>query len=143
MTFNTLKNDAATDAIMQSYEGVLTNEFTRFEVQLIAKYNGISFDYGITSRDTLISMMKERRLPIPDNETMQTYIKMHREEVRKNAKVKPAKVKKDATVKTKTKTKTSDKDKTDVVAEVDYKAMPRKELVQAGLKKGLKMVVRH
>ena len=143
-TFNTLQDDKATAIQKKTYENIMTNEFSRFEVQRIAKYNNISFDYGVTSRDSLIKMMRERNLPIPDDETMKTYIRMHREEVNSGeAATKPAKDTKTPSAKEKPAKPAKDA-KTPSAKEKPVKiivSLNRKNLVTKGLEEGIKGAV--
>jgi len=107
-------------------------------------------------------LMKERNLPIPTKETMDTYKRMHREEVNKAAeeartaqskpadatdgkKTKtPAKPKKAAKSKTKTKVKAPAETESKPVEEkggdnvVDFASLNRKDLVATGAKEGIK-----
>lgn len=79
--FNTLRPDSETQARMNSYFGLM-DQFTRFEVQLIAKYNNVPFKWGVTSKQNIIQLMQGEGLDVPNKDTMDKYIEMHRAETR-------------------------------------------------------------
>ncbi len=137
MTFNTLRNDTHTEAQRKTYGGLM-NEFSRFEVQLIAKINDVPFEWGVTSKPIIIAMLQERNLPIPNAETMERYKEIHRNGYKEleeaPAAPKAVAAKKPAAPKPKPVAQA----KTPAAPKNYYETLDRKALIKEGVAKGIK-----
>lgn len=77
MAFNTLQYDEDTKQRLNTYENIMGG-YSRFWVQLIAKENGVNFKWGVTTKDSVIRMMKEEDVKIPTKADLDKYLANHR-----------------------------------------------------------------
>lgn len=123
MSFNTLQYDEDTKQRLNTYENIMSN-YSRFWVQLIAKENGVNFKWGVTTKDSVIRMMKEEDVRIPTKADLDKYLANHRERA-------GAIVTKENTEEQEENSETAEKID---LEEVDVDSMKRGELVKLAFK---------
>lgn len=79
--FSSTQDDDSTKRRMSTFENVM-DQFSRFQIQLIAYENKIPFKYGVTTKPSIINMMKEENMKVPTLEQMQQYMQNHRDRTR-------------------------------------------------------------
>ena len=77
MTFNTLRNDSETQARMKTYAAVM-GQFSRFQIQVIAKCNNVPFTWGVTPKEMIIQLMQSENVMVPRAEDWAEYLKKHK-----------------------------------------------------------------